>query len=361
MPQEQEIMSPHDTRVTLPRTMSILFVVALLPGLGTAEPPSIPAGRDEGPGRIGFLRAWGERGADPGQFDFPIGIAVNAADELFITDHYNNRVQKFDTSGKLLAHFAVLPNPGGIAIDNTGNIYLTHFRVSLRSKDATGNRVSVYSPEGKLLRQWGKTGTGHGEFDCPGGIVVAKDGRVFVADQTNHRIQVFDRAGKFLLEWGEYGNKAGQFGGKSTRNSRVGGPQFVALGPAGNVWTTEGANCRIQQFTPKGKHLRAWGTSEDKPGGFGGPFNGFGPGKAGSIRGPIALCFDRHGRLWVSAVCGRVQQFTPEGKYLRGLVDEQGTKPGQFYAPHGVAFDSKGCLYVVDAFNHRIQKFKVER
>ena len=38
---------------------------------------------------------------------------------------------------------------------------------------------------------------------------------------------------------------------------------------------------------------------------------------------------------------------------------EQGTAPGQFYAPHGMAFDSKGHLYVVDAYNHRIQKFAV--
>jgi hypothetical protein len=44
------------------------------------------------------------------------------------------------------------------------------------------------------------------------------------------------------------------------------------------------------------------------------------------------------------------------GKFLRGF-GEEGTKPGQFYAPHALVFDSKGCLYVVDAFNHRIQKF----
>lgn len=36
---------------------------------------------------------------------------------------------------------------------------------------------------------------------------------------------------------------------------------------------------------------------------------------------------------------------------------EEGTKPSQFYAPHGIAIDSLGCLYIVDGFNHRIQKF----
>ena len=55
----------------------------------------------------------------------------------------------------------------------------------------------------------------------------------------------------------------------------------------------------------------------------------------------------------MAAVSGRIQQFTKDGKYLRGF-GEQGTKPGQFYAPHGIALDSHGHLYVVDAYNHRI-------
>jgi hypothetical protein len=62
--------------------------------------------------------------------------------------------------------------------------------------------------------------------------------------------------------------------------------------------------------------------------------------------------------VWVSAVCGRIQQFTDAGKYLRGFGGP-GTGPGQFYAPHALTLDSRGHLSVVDAFNHRIQKFAV--
>jgi DNA-binding beta-propeller fold protein YncE len=331
----------------------------LLPGL--VDPGLAPdsVARGDHPPPMRFVREWGERGAEPGQFDFPIAIAVSESDELFITDHLNSRVQRFDTNGELLDHFSVLPNPGGIALDAVGTIYLTHIHASGQSQHDAKDFVAVYDPDGTLLRRWGTTGTAEGEFDCPGGIGVASDGRVYVADQTNHRIQVFDGMGTFLIQWGEYGNEPGQFGGQGTRNSRVAGPQFVAFDSAGHVWTTEGANCRVQEFTAEGEFLSSWGSDEDSPGGFGGEFTGFGEGKAGSLVGPIALCFDNEDRLWISTVSGRVQRFAKDGSFLRGLGDKQGTGPGQFLAPHGVAVDSAGCLYVVDAYNHRIQKFDV--
>jgi sugar lactone lactonase YvrE len=168
---------------------------------------------------------------------------------------------------------------------------------------------------------------------------------------------VFDSSGKFLTKWGEYGTKPGQFGGNSNPLSRVGGPQFVALDKEDNVYTTEGSMGRVQKFTADGKFLLAWGDNVDRPGSFGGTFTGFKDRKV-SLQGPIALCLDKQGHVWVSAVNGRVQQFTSQGKYLSGF-GEPGAKPGQFYAPHGLAINDRGHLYIVDAYNQRVQKFAV--
>ncbi len=311
-----------------------------------------------------FLITWGEHGSGPGQFSAPIDIAISTDDKLFVTDHYNDRVQSFDTNGKFISQFSVLPNPGGLALDGSGNFHIMHFAAAKTGGEKPGAGVygTIYSPEGKLLRQWGKRGTGDGEFDCPGGLAVTKDGRLYVADQTNHRIQVFDAERKFLFKWGEYGNEPGQFGGKEPAYSRTGGPQFVTLDSEGNVWTTEGANGRIQNFSHDGKFLLAWGDNEDKPGHFGGTFAGF-QGQKVRLQGPVSLRFDKKGQLWVSAVSGRIQRFSPAGEFQCGLPEveggPQGDKPGQFYAPHGLALDSHGDLYVVDGFNHRIQKFDV--
>ena len=127
-------------------------------------------------------------------------------------------------------------------------------------------------------------------------------------------------------------------------------PNFVAVDAHGSVFTTEAALGRIQKFTEDGKVLFGFGDNSIGPGGFGG--------RPKNLPGPIAVCVDKQGRIWVSATNNRVQQFSAEGKFLSGFGQE-GKELSEFKTPHGLAIDSKGDLYVVDAQNQRIQKFAV--
>jgi sugar lactone lactonase YvrE len=300
-----------------------------------------------------FQLAWGQKGDKPGEFSSPIGIAISAKDEIFVTDLNNARVQKFDTSGKYLSGFDLpLDNPprktnlaGGIALDSEGLIYLSYMGQ---------HKIAVYTQDGKLVREWGKKGTGDGEFHQPGGIVFAKDGTLLVADQCNHRVQRFTRDGKFLGKWGQHGSEPGHFDGTQPPGSRFGGPHFLALDSQERLYTTEGMLGRVQQLTLDGMPLSAWGSKTDEQGGFGSLQTGF----AKVSFGPIAVMVDRHDRVWVSSLNDRVQAFTPEGKFLFGIT-ASGKEPGQLARPHGMAMDSQGRLYVCDAGNQRIQKFAV--
>ncbi|MBM3996405.1 MAG: hypothetical protein FJ303_19965 [Planctomycetes bacterium] len=90
------------------------------------------------------------------------------------------------------------------------------------------------------------------------------------------------------------------------------------------------------------------------PGGFGNkkfPYSKF-------PFGPVAITVDKYDRVLVSSLNDRVQFFTTDGKFLFGIAGS-GNMPGQLARPHGMAFDSKGFLYVADAGNQRIQKFAV--
>ncbi len=301
-----------------------------------------------------FVLEWGKKGDQPGEFYSPIGIAINKRDEIFITDLNNARVQKFSSDGKHLGGFD-LPRDtpdrkssqaGGIAIDEQGLLYL-----GFMQQDA----VRVYSEDGKVVREWGKKGKSDGELNGPGGILLAADGNVYVADQRNHRVQKFTREGKFLAKWGEHGSNPGQFGGKETAGSRFGGPHFLSQDSQGRIYSTEGADGRVQQFASDGKPLLVWGDKGEQPGGFGAYkfANGV------NTLGPIGILVDRHDRVWVSSLNDRVQAFTPEGKFILQLGDT-GDEPGNFHRPHGMAIDSKGFFYVCDAGNQRIQKFELQ-
>src|SRR5262245_21918530 len=68
------------------------------------------------------LLIWGKQGSAQGEFHSSIGIAISKADEIFVTEFTNNRVQKFSTDGKFVAAFPVSEMPAAIAVDKTGHL-----------------------------------------------------------------------------------------------------------------------------------------------------------------------------------------------------------------------------------------------
>src|SRR5436190_16530248 len=86
------------------RIRQVLVSISLfsLVGLVTSVASPSRAAEADFP-EVRFLLTWGKEGVKPGEFHFPIGIAIDSADLILITDHYNHRVQQFDREGKLVA------------------------------------------------------------------------------------------------------------------------------------------------------------------------------------------------------------------------------------------------------------------
>jgi sugar lactone lactonase YvrE len=298
------------------------------------------ASANDAPRAPTFIREWGGLGAEPGQFRTPISIAIDRHDSVWVTDFKNLRVQQFRADGTFVSAFDVAADqPGGLAVDREGNLYVAHWNQ---------HKIIVYSPTGKVLRTLGKKGEADGDFQVPGGMAFTPEGDLLVADQGNGRVQRLRPDGTFLQKWGEHGAGDGQFGAGRGLGSRFRGPQFVAVDGEGAVYATEVATPRVQKFSATGKHLLSFGGKSTGPGGFGGP--------RPEIDGPIAVCVDRNGHLWVSATNHRVQQFDRSGRFLQSL-GRDGQGPGEFHYPHGLAVDSRNRLYVVDSQNARIQQF----
>jgi mono/diheme cytochrome c family protein len=92
-------------------------------------------GHDAGPGHNArvvvfdsqgrFLHQWGTHGIGPGQLDVPHCLAMDSLGNLYVGDRWNNRIQKFDPNGKLLAIFTQFGRPSGIIIDKNDILYST--------------------------------------------------------------------------------------------------------------------------------------------------------------------------------------------------------------------------------------------
>jgi hypothetical protein len=152
--------------------------------------------------------------------------------------------------------------------------------------DGYGNaRIHKFTPDGKLIKSWGAPGTDPGQFNIVHNIVADADGWVYVADRENHRVQVFDGNGKYETQWNNLHRPCALCCCGGGRN-----PTFVIgeLGPAMPV------NRKVPNLGPRLSIVDAKGKRIARLGGEDGP----------------------------------------------------GLASGKFLAPHGIALDSRGDMYV---------------
>ncbi len=173
-------------------------------------------------------------------FREPHGIAVDRENNVWLTDRWLHQVFKFTHDGKLLLtvgekgvpgldgrHFG---GPAGVAVAPDGSFYVSDGYVN--------SRVAKFSQKGEFLFDWGKKGSGPGEFDLPHNIALDAEGRVYVADRTNARIQVFTSDGKFLAQW---------------KSPDLGRPWAAAVGADGYLYVVDGGD--LKPVPPDQSHL----------------------------------------------------------------------------------------------------------
>ncbi len=162
-----------------------------------------------------LLRSFG-KGLDP----MPHGIEIDPAGNLWTVDTHSSMVRKLTPQGETLLEVSVDDIPLadklfrgaiGVAFRKDGHFYVGDGYVNAR--------VIEYTADGRKLREWGRKGSGPGEFNLVHDISTADDGTIYVADRENGRVQWLDPDGRYL-------------GGK-----HFGGQLFsVAVAPDGMVY-----------------------------------------------------------------------------------------------------------------------------
>lgn len=147
-----------------------------------------------------FVRSWGE-----GVFTRPHGIHIGHDGFVYCTDDGDHTVRKFTATGKLVMQIGI---PGRPATRMSGRPFnrCTHTALSpsgdLYVSDGYGNaHVHHYNGKGEYLRSWGGSGSAPGEFNLPHNICCDAEGWVYVADRENDRVQIFEPEGRFETQW----------------------------------------------------------------------------------------------------------------------------------------------------------------
>ena len=277
-----------------------------------------------------FDFAFGSYGSGNGQFEFPQGIAIDKGGNVWVSDAWTNRLQKFSPEGKYLTQFGSegsgngqLKSPAGIAIDKAGNLWVA---------DTGNDRIQKFSSEGKYLAQFGGAGSGNGQLNQPAGIAIDALGNIWVADTYNDRVQKFSPEGKYLAQFGASGAGAGE----------LSGPTGIAIDSGGDIWVLDTYNYRVQEFSSSGKYLSELGE--------------LGSEGEGQLGGPAGIAF-AGGNLWVTDATGRVEAFSPEGQHLAFFGLKAGSEESMFAMPFGIAADAEGNLWVTDAGYGEVQKW----
>ena len=278
------------------------------------------------------------------------GIAIDDQDKVYVLNRSDHPIMIFDREGNLLNSWGegFFNRAHGSCIGPDGSLWCT---------DDRNHIVAKFTPEGKLLMTLGTKGQasdtgyfrtfdyweslariqrGAPPFNRPTGVTVTPSGEIYIADgYGNARIHKFTADGKLLFSWGEPGGAPGQF--------RL--PHSIWMDKQGRIWIPDRENSRIQIFNSQGEFITEW---------------------TDVIR-PTGVSIDDEEIVYVSELCLRVSIFTIDGKLLARWGNEGKDKEtALFHAPHAIAVDSRGDLYVgevsmtsagVDKGPRTIQKF----
>ncbi|MEX0762217.1 MAG: peptidyl-alpha-hydroxyglycine alpha-amidating lyase family protein [Dehalococcoidia bacterium] len=257
-----------------------------------------------------------------------------------------------------------------VAVDSRDKVYVFN-----RGK----NPLMVFDRDGNFLETWGE-----GEFDRPHGITVDGDDNLWLVDDLGHFAQKRTTSGKVLMTLGERGKPAPWQGGGIFNR-----PTHTAIHPTtGDVFITDGyGNSRVHKFDSSGKHIKSWGEPGSRHGQFSLPHNIC---MLGEDR--VAVCDRENFRVQIFTTDGevvdqwhshrpiaiaagkgadtniylgeagappvqkgvrrlglRVMVMDRDGNMLTHFGNELGGEgPDQFLAPHGIAIDSEGSVYIAE-------------
>jgi sugar lactone lactonase YvrE len=304
------------------------------------------------------------------RFNSPTGIAIDAGDNLYVTDAVIGNLRKITPAGQVttLADAATLAGAAGgshfptaIVRDANGNLYLA---------DSGGHMIRKRAPDGTVTTVAGKDGVcGHADgaagvatLCTPTGLALDRAGNLFVVDAANQLVRKISPDGTVSTLAGmpgEFGGRDGPgatalFGFAPSKNDDYSTPLAgIVVEASGSLLVTDFYNGRLRRIAPNGDVTTAAGAGE-----------GYvdGPAASARFRQPTGLALGANGEVFIAEdkhsirklAAGQVSTFAG-----RPLIGDQADGLGpaaQFNGPLSIGVDAAGTIFVSDYNNNAIRK-----
>ena len=130
--------------------------------------------------------SWGAPGVDPGEFQVPHNVVIDADENVYVTDRENYRLQVFDNQGNLKTIWQNIYRPQALCMDGEGTIYIGEMLMENELFDygKVGHRLNAYRKDGTRLARIGDAmiGDGPAQFIAPHGFGVDSQGNLYVGE-----------------------------------------------------------------------------------------------------------------------------------------------------------------------------------
>jgi hypothetical protein len=313
--------------------------------------------------------------ATDAQLNYPNGVAVDTAFNIYIADTGNSRIRKITGSSGVITTFAgggigdggqatdaPLYDPNGVAVDTAGNIYIADYgNSSVRKVDAITAVITTIAGTGTD----GYGGDGgqatSAQLNRPSGVAVDTAGNIYIADYGNSRVRKVDAITGVITTIAGTGTSGyGGDGGPAT-NAPLRDPRGVAVDTAFNIYIADTGNSRIRMITgSSGVITTIAGTGVDG-------YNGDNiTATTARLNYPSGVAVDTAGSIYIAdSDNDRIRKVTGSPGVITTIAgtgapgyngDGGQATSARLNDPRGVAVDTAGDIYIADFFNHRIRK-----
>ncbi len=251
-----------------------------------------------------------------------------------------------------------LSAPRGICVDGSGNVYLAD-RWNNRIRKLAGGNISTIAGngQGSFSGDWGPAASA--QLSGPGGVAVDNAGNIYISDFLNNRVRLVSPSGEISTYAGNGNSGFGGDGGAAA-SAQLSQPAGLAVDGAGNLYIADSNNAVVRKVTPDGVISTVAGIGGKE--GFSGDG---GPAAAAKLMAPFAVALDAAGNLYIADFYGWIREVnastgvitTIAGNGNIGYSGDGGpASAAVFYNPVGIAVDIFGNIFVADSNNGAVRE-----